>query len=155
MGTAIDIAGRTYGRLTVIAPEGIDSNGSVLWRCECACGNTCMVPAGDLTSGSTVSCGCRRAETEHDNLVAYRERAYYEGTKLDALTPGKLHHNNVSGVRGVVPSRNGKRWIAQIKLRGKSRCLGTYDTIEQAAAARHAAERELYDPILRDAGSKK
>lgn len=36
----------------------------------------------------------------------------------------------------------------QIVFKGKTYYLGRYNTIEQAAAARKQAEKELYKPIL-------
>ena len=56
---------------------------------------------------------------------------------------------NQSGVRGVYPAlnRGGKpngRWTAQIKHDGKSRYLGTFDTIEEAAAVAAAKRLELF-----------
>lgn len=139
-----DLKGEQFGRLLVKrAVTGTDR-----WECVCECGSTCEVSRLFLVSGRSVSCGCRREELKDENLKKYRDTVYADGTKLDALTSKALKPNNVSGVRGVVPSRNGKRWIAQIKLRGKSTRIGTYDTIEEAACARRAAEYELYEPIL-------
>ena len=40
------------------------------------------------------------------------------------------------------------KWRAQIVFKGKAYYLGRYNTIEQAAAARKQAEKELYKPIL-------
>ncbi|MEG0419014.1 AP2 domain-containing protein [Gordonibacter sp.] len=146
-GKRLDLLDATYGQLTVRCPVGTDNNGSVLWHCDCACGNTCVVPAGDLSSGRTVSCGCVRAETL-DNPARYRERVYADGTKLDALRPIKLRYNNVSGVTGVTPYKDTGRWLAQIVLRGKRTRLGIFDTLEDAAEARRQAERELFDSAL-------
>lgn len=50
----------------------------------------------------------------------------------------KLHARNTSGANGVA-NRRGK-WIARINVDGILRQLGTYDTFEEAYAARKAAE---------------
>lgn len=50
--------------------------------------------------------------------------------------------DNKTGYLGVVPS--GKRFSAQIQARGKTKCLGTYATPQEAHAAYLAAKRELH-----------
>lgn len=47
-----------------------------------------------------------------------------------------------SGVLGVYPATSGDRFYALITVRRKRIYLGVFDTIEEAAAARKAAERE-------------
>ncbi|WP_079639600.1 HNH endonuclease [Sphingopyxis flava] len=63
------------------------------------------------------------------------------------------HHNaarsksNRSGAPGVFWNRRMRRWQAFIRRDGKSQCLGRFHTLEEAAAARKEAERELgYHP---------
>lgn len=56
------IEGQRFGRLVVISPtEKRDTNGSVIWKCKCDCGNIVEVSAKSLTAESgknTRSCGC-------------------------------------------------------------------------------------------------
>lgn len=51
-----------------------------------------------------------------------------------------LWNHNRTGFRGVSISKNGK-YRADIKVDGKTRHLGTFDKLEDAAAARMAAEK--------------
>src|SRR5688572_25357395 len=56
-----DVSGQKFGRLTVVRFYGIRHNtsGSVyFWECLCDCGVTRVICKGNLTSGSTKSCGC-------------------------------------------------------------------------------------------------
>jgi len=46
---------------------------------------------------------------------------------------------NTSGVTGVFPSYNQKKWLAFVNLQGKTKYLGTFPTLELAAAARQEA----------------
>ena len=55
----------------------------------------------------------------------------------------KLNKRNTSGITGVGRTRNG-RWYARLTCNGKVHCLGTYDTKEEAAAARRAAEDKYF-----------
>lgn len=60
---AIDLSGQTFGRLTAIAPLMERAQGTVLWRCQCRCGNVVTVRSVSLRSGSTKSCGCFQKES--------------------------------------------------------------------------------------------
>ena len=53
----VNLIGRMFGELVVIAFEGTDS-GHTVWRCRCRCGNETSVRNGNLQSGSVRSCGC-------------------------------------------------------------------------------------------------
>lgn len=57
-----NLAGRTFGRLTVVERAGFRKFPSgkrlSLWLCQCSCGEEVTVIHGNLTSGHTRSCGC-------------------------------------------------------------------------------------------------
>ena len=53
-----DIQGQIFGKLTAITPTNERKHGSVIWRCQCECGNEILVSAENLLSGNTKSCGC-------------------------------------------------------------------------------------------------
>jgi hypothetical protein len=56
-----DLSGERYGRLRPV--RRLDkSMGKSRWICLCDCGKTTEVAASELRKGSTVSCGCYRAE---------------------------------------------------------------------------------------------
>ena len=55
--------------------------------------------------------------------------------------------NNSSGIRGVYQSKKTGKWCAQITFQGKTRYLGSYDTLMEAARARERGE-ELFDDFL-------
>ena len=55
--------GKTYGRLTVREKtEKTNPKLGFLWKCECECGSTLLVPTYSLKSGNKKSCGCLRRE---------------------------------------------------------------------------------------------
>ena len=54
--------GQRFGRLTVIAHNGIDKWNNKRWLCKCDCGGICYPATNSLTSGKTQSCGCRQKE---------------------------------------------------------------------------------------------
>lgn len=59
---AIDETGARHGRLVVQSQGPPRSTGKLAWWCLCDCGTTKLVVGGDLRSGRTTSCGCRRRE---------------------------------------------------------------------------------------------
>lgn len=65
MGIKKDLTGKRFGRLTAIKPVGIASNGSIMWKCRCDCGNHVSVRTAYLNCGNTKSCGkCRQPAIE-------------------------------------------------------------------------------------------
>ena len=62
-----DLVGKTFGRLYVKGDSGKrETNGGVLWECECYCGNTAYVSTSNLTrqNEATISCGCAKSKGE-------------------------------------------------------------------------------------------
>jgi hypothetical protein len=79
---------------------------------------------------------------KHDNRIE----------NLRAATPSQNQHNRQAqknsslGVKGVFCE--GTRYTAQIQVNGKRKRLGSYPTIEEAAAARRQAESLLFSTEL-------
>lgn len=61
----INLAGDTFGRLTVIGPAPRPSHGKrdAVWLCRCSCGNEKAIKSSALRSGDTKSCGCFQRES--------------------------------------------------------------------------------------------
>jgi hypothetical protein len=73
----IDMTGRKFGRLTVVAESGRASEGSLVWKCTCECGSSVNVIGYLLRRGETRSCGCLRSETAREwNLRMYRRSRF-------------------------------------------------------------------------------
>ena len=66
MGAARNLIGERFGRLTVIEKTDKRKNGSIVWKCQCDCGNICQVSGGSLTrkKRGIKSCGCLKKETD-------------------------------------------------------------------------------------------
>lgn len=67
MVAPLDIQGKRFGRLLATQDVGRDKWGSVIWLCECNCGNTLNVTSSNLSRGNTTSCGCAHTDaiTKH------------------------------------------------------------------------------------------
>jgi hypothetical protein len=61
MGKIHNLAGRRFGRLTVVAYEAT-RNGYAYWRCSCDCGAEVIARGTKLLEGRHTSCGCLRAD---------------------------------------------------------------------------------------------
>ena len=142
-----DWVGRTFGSLTVVAYDG-RRGGKHYWRCRCLCGGSAVVSQSNLQAGHTKSCGCLSdpAGTRH----------FVEGTCIESIRSRRVSASNQSGIRGVYRNRRTGRWAAQITFQGRTRYLGSFDSLEEAARAREEAER-VFDEFLErhgDAGKE-
>lgn len=54
----LDLTGQHFGILVALEPTNQRYNSSVVWKCQCDCGNITYVRSNSLLSGSTISCGC-------------------------------------------------------------------------------------------------
>lgn len=63
----LDLKGKKFGRLHVLAREGKDRQGSSTWKCICDCGEEKVIRGCLLNTGRQKSCGClqREAITKH------------------------------------------------------------------------------------------
>lgn len=60
-----DLAGRVFGRLTVISFDHSKKAGNSTrsyWRCSCTCGAEIVARSDGLKGGDNVSCGCKKVD---------------------------------------------------------------------------------------------
>ena len=73
-------------------------------------------------------------------------------TNLRAMTPSQrgasTRTRNKLGVRGVWITKSGK-YVARIKVAGKKKYLGLFDTIEKASAAYTRAAKDAFGQFAR------
>lgn len=53
-----DLTNQRFGNLLALNPTSERKHGSVVWKCQCDCGNIHFTTAELLLSGKTQSCGC-------------------------------------------------------------------------------------------------
>ena len=59
----LDLTGQKFGRLTPLyATDKRNSQGLVLWECECDCGKHVKLPGSYIKRGRVKSCGCIKSE---------------------------------------------------------------------------------------------
>ena len=65
----------------------------------------------------------------------------------NAVEKKTIAKNNSSGVRGVYKNKRTDRWCAQITFQGKTKYLGSFETLQEARLARERGE-EIYEDFL-------
>lgn len=83
MRQLLDLAGQSFGRLTVISREENNRWGSARWLCKCDCGKETTVDGGSLRSGATTSCGCFNRERSSERHKGNRHN-WKGGRCIDA-----------------------------------------------------------------------
>lgn len=148
---AKDITGQKFGMLTAKYPtDKTAENGSIIWFCECECGNYKEIPTGDLTALRVVSCGClaKQWQTQQGKAIGEKtKQVCIDGTNIRNLT-AKIPKNNTSGFKGISWDKNRNKWLAQIRFKGKNYHLGRYVDIRDAVKARKMAEDKLFGEFL-------
>ena len=157
--------GDKFGYWTVIAEPDYISRHNVWVLCRCVCGKEKMVNLVALTRGRSRSCGCHRSDNQSAAQIAGKEqghqlmkefhRHHLSGKYLDKST----NRNSTTGHTGVSWSKAVGKYRAYITLDRRQIHLGSFDRIEDAIAARKAAEQkyftdrqELVDKIKRERG---
>lgn len=56
-----NLIGKHFDKLEVIELLPSDKNGQRRWLCKCECGNTHIATTGNLKSGHTTNCGCKKS----------------------------------------------------------------------------------------------
>lgn len=69
----VNLTGRQFARLTVIARAPLTKNWRTKWLCKCACGNQTTVDAYHLKHGQIKSCGCLAKELTAMRSITHGE----------------------------------------------------------------------------------
>jgi len=75
-----NLTGQKFSRLTALEPTDKRSNGSVVWLCQCDCGEMTEVRSSNLQNGNTKSHGCLDVEA-HTKTNKY-SRAFKHGQAI-------------------------------------------------------------------------
>ena len=111
----IQLAGRRFGRLTVVSAFG-KNHGEITWLCSCDCGGTKVVSSYPLRNGITSSCGClesenRRAHTTKHGLSSHPLYQVWKNMKARCLNKNDTSYHDYGG-RGISIHEN---WISDFK----------------------------------------
>jgi very-short-patch-repair endonuclease len=76
-----DLTGQRFGNLVVLSATEERKEGSIVWKCQCDCGNITFVPTCNLRHNNphTTSCGCQKYKNQPALEI--------KGQKFGLLTP--------------------------------------------------------------------
>jgi hypothetical protein len=145
--------GQNFGYWTVLEPDAERSkSGQRMALVQCICGKIRKVRIVDLVYGHSRSCGCRRAENPSQGQQKGREKGHeilkqiqkagFTGRYLGR----QINKNSHSGHTGVCWRENMQKYYAYIMVDRKQIPLGHYEKVEDAIAARKAAEEKYFRP---------
>lgn len=80
-----EMAGKKYGRVTVLKYVGTSEDRRALWECSCECGRTFITRGKDLRQGKVNSCGCARREHSSERMRRINTKHGLRGTRLYAV----------------------------------------------------------------------
>lgn len=101
-----DLTGHRFGLLIVTSRAPNSPRGGVRWDCQCDCGGTNTVAAGDLRNGKIRSCGCLN-------------------TKRGRTLRGAVERSPIYQVRSAITERNRREYNSWASMR--SRCGNSND----------------------------
>lgn len=86
----IPLYGKEFGRLTVVDRAPNDKRGKPQWLCRCECGEYATVLGGNLKTGNTQSCGCRKREIIQERQCLRSYEALYRNFVRSAAHPASI-----------------------------------------------------------------
>lgn len=150
--------GEKFGRWTVL--RELPKSRKRYFECQCDCGIVRAVQEASLKSGASKSCGCLKRDRAKDVICDNSRKridtnAKYQ-TNFDAIERDRPYKNNKSGQTGVHWCKSVSLWRAYIQVQKKSIYLGGYHDINDAIAARKAAEKQYFLPLIaaKEGGAK-
>lgn len=123
------------------------------FSCKCVCGEERTVSARMLVSGRSRSCGCHRADSQTDAQRQGKRKGqrimreiHAAGLAAAYTENRKTNKNSSTGVLGVSLLPKIKKYRAYLTIDRKQIHLGSFMDIEDAKAARKAAEEKYFKP---------
>lgn len=121
-----DLTGQRFERLTVVGlseDKGKGKKPVTKWICRCECGKITTVKGGNLISGTTVSCGCKKRR----HGLANKERLYqtWKNMRQRCSNPNRHDYKRYGG-KGVSICRE---WDEYTSFRRWALSSGYDDTL--------------------------
>ncbi len=141
--------GKRYSHLVVtgiVEPEPQ----KFMLLCRCDCGEYIITSTDQLTYGYTRSCGCDLKKRPHTKK--YFRRNLSSAQKLKTNDSIRYHSaKSNTGIRGIHKRSHLslKPYEVALTCQRKYHFIGQFATLEEAIAARQAAEEQYFAPLIR------
>ncbi len=93
---------------------------------------------------------CLELDHENHNSLDDRIENLRPATRSNNLGNAKIRRDNISGIKGVCWDSSRQKWMAQIRVRNRHKCLGRFESILDAKAAYMTAAREHFGEFATD-----
>lgn len=110
---ALDLVGHKYGMVLVQNCVGKDKRQNKLWRCICDCGNTSIATTGNLRSGNTKSCGCKKKEACIISSTRQRNTSISQLAERLALLPNPFSVGDAASIIFAGDRSRASKWICE------------------------------------------
>ena len=97
MPEKIDLVGRRFGKLTVLAEHPERKCHEIMWVCKCDCGNTKVIRGNNLRQGKSTTCGC---STIKHGMRNTRLWSVWDGIRKRCYNPNHKWYKRYGG-RGI------------------------------------------------------
>lgn len=98
MNNKLNLAGKMFGKLTVIKQVGVDKRGATLWECCCACGHITSIRGTSLTSGNSTQ--CKMCVSKTHGMSSSNFYKVWQGMKTRCTNPKAINFADYGG-RGI------------------------------------------------------
>ena len=97
-----NLIGEKYGLLTVLEKTDLRSSRHIVWKCQCECGNSCLISSSKW--GKTYSCGCvlSKGEQKIQSILERNNIEFIKQKKFDSL----IYNNQLMRFDFYLPTYN-------------------------------------------------
>lgn len=99
------LAGKKFGKLTVLERVENSSARQLRWLCQCDCGNRTIVQGASLKNGTSKSCGCLRGRKRTKPIVKKVKKEKVTKENLSELLKDIYKH------KGIIPAKELKVYL--------------------------------------------
>jgi hypothetical protein len=128
---AIDLTGKRFGKLLVIARTAGNTRQGAFWRCLCDCGGETIVKSSHLRRGHTTSCGCMQRAKQfqpgsNEPPQLEQQPTFMEEQQIrDALLVDlckRMTRARAVDARAFGPANGSRAWERRLRNRVAWRC---------------------------------